>query len=400
MLKPKQTRAGTVPIKFREDRQKWELTIYAQGKRSRSLHDTQAEAEKAWAGHLRQVKRFGTDAAQYSPDELREFSEARRIIPNVDLREAARFYRLHHPEGSRASTVEDARAEFIAAQEGRKLSKRHLSGLKAHVGLFADSFGSDQIRSITGNVVLDWLASLPLDARTVANYHGSLCNFFNWCERRNLVHEAPTKSVHEGDLPRANPKPKGVLSVDQCAAMMAWIDEEAPKYAPWHALQLFAGIRRAEVGRMKWEWLDMERETITLPGWTEGGDRVVKTGDDWVLHDLPPNLWAWLRKYRGKGKIATPGNDTVKDWRSESFPNLKASYPNLDPSSPNLSAIPKWPKNAMRHTFATMMMSLHGDAAKVATWSRHANASQLYKSYVAKLVSREEAGRFVGIVPK
>lgn len=53
----------------------------------------------------------------------------------------------------------------------------------------------------------------------------------------------------------------------------------------------------------------------------------------------------------------------------------------------------------MRHTFCTMLMSLHGDAAKVANWSRHTNASQLYKSYVARLVSREEAGRFIRIVP-
>jgi hypothetical protein len=30
----------------------------------------------------------------------------------------------------------------------------------------------------------------------------------------------------------------------------------------------------------------------------------------------------------------------------------------------------KWPKNAMRHTFCTMLMSLHGDATKVANRSR------------------------------
>jgi integrase len=280
--------------------------------------------------------------------------------------------------------VEEAFDEFIAAQEVRGLSKRHLSGLRHHVGLFAESARQRQIRSITGNAVLDWLASLPLDARTVANYHGSLCNFFNWCERRGLVAKAPTLSIHEGDLPRLKPKPKGVLSVDQCAAMMAWIDCNAPKYAPWHALQLFAGIRRAEVGRMQWSWIDLDARVITLPGWTEGGERVVKTGDDWALHDLPENLWAWLRKHQGDGKIAIPGNDTVEVWRGEEFPKI---------------GIPEWPKNAMRHTFCTMLMSLHGDAAKVATWSRHANASQLYRSYVAKLVSLEEAGRFVGILP-
>lgn len=46
-----------------------------------------------------------------------------------------------------------------------------------------------------------------------------------------------------------------------------------------------------------------------------------------------------------------------------------------------------------------MLMSLHGDASKVANWSRHRNTAQLYRSYVAKLVSREEAERFTGIRP-
>jgi integrase len=379
------TRTGTIPIVYLPDRARWQLTIYAAGKRSRTFHETEAEAQTAWTDHCRKKKRFGTDGATISPDESREFTEARRIIPNVDLRDAARFYLLHHPTGSVASTVADSYAEFIAAQESRGLSKRHLSGLRHHVGLFAESAHTRQIRSITGNAVLDWLAGLPLDARTVSNYYGSLCNFFNWCERRGLVSSAPTASIHEGDLPRLRPKPKTVLTVDQCAAMMAWIDEHAPKYAPWHALQLFAGIRRAEVSRMQWDWIDLEKQIITLPGWTEGGDRVVKTGDDWALHDLPVNLWGWLAKYQDTGKIAVPGNDTVKDWRGTDFPTI---------------GIPSWPKNAMRHSFCTMLMSLHGDAAKVATWSRHTNASQLYKSYVAKLVSREEAERFVEILPQ
>jgi integrase len=385
MGKNDKTRLGTVPIKFRPERRKFELTLYSGGKRSRSLHDTQAEAEKAWASHLRQVKRFGIDGAQLSPDDARELVEARRIIPSVDLRDAARFYLLHHPEGAKRSTVTDAVAEFLAHQAGKRLAPRYLAGLSQRTGAFADVFGDVQVRSITGNVILDWLQGMPHDPRTVKNYSTSIATFFNWCQRRGIISVSPCASIQDSDLPKSAPKPKGVLSVDQCAAMMAWIDVHAPKYAPWHALQLFAGIRRAEVGRMQWEWIDLETRVITLPGWTEGGDRVVKTGDDWALHDLPANLWEWLAKHKDTGKVSVPGSKTVEAWRGTEFFKI---------------GIPKWPQNAMRHTFCTMMMSLHGDAAKVAMWSRHTNASQLYKGYVAKLVSREEAGRFVGILPR
>lgn len=397
MAKLPKTRAGTVPILHLPDRDRWQLTIYADGKRKRTYHETEAEAEKAWKDHCAHLKRFGTNAAQFSPEDLREFAEARRILPGVDLRDAASFYRHHHPEGSTAATVPEAVAAYLEHQGKKSLSRRHSDALKLHCETFALSHALRPVRSITGNEVLEWLQALRVEPRTARNYSGSLAAFFNWCERRGMVALSPAKSIHETDLPKPIPKAKGVLTVDQCAALMDFLAAHYPKYVPWHVLQLFAGIRRAEAGRMTWDMIDLEGKTIRLPGWIEG-ERIVKTGDDWVLHDLPANLWGWLAAFRGEGRIRVPGNETMERIRRDELPELRS--PNLGGSSPNLGAIPAWPKNAMRHTFCTMLMSLHGDAAKVANWSRHTNASQLYKSYVARLVSREEAGRFCGIVPQ
>ena len=93
MSKTPRTRSGTVPILHLPDRDRWQLTIYADGKRKRTYHETEAEAERAWKDHCAHLKRFGTNAAQFSPEDLREFAEARRILPGVDLRDAASFYR-------------------------------------------------------------------------------------------------------------------------------------------------------------------------------------------------------------------------------------------------------------------------------------------------------------------
>lgn len=381
MAKPPKTRSGTIPISYLPDRDRWQLTIHVEGKRKRTFHKSEAEALKAWKAHCDKLRRFGTDGTDFGQAELSEYREAKRIVTGADLRDVAAFWRAHHPEGFESVTVADAARAFLEQQESKSLSKRHLSGLRKHVNAFAMCHAGD-VRSITGNNVLDWLRALRFEPRTVRNYAGSLSAFFAWCRRRGLVTVSPADSIHDADLPQARPKAKGVLTVDQCAALMDYLAAHRPKYVPWHALQLFAGIRRAEVGRLRWDWIDLDAETITLPGWVSG-ERIVKTGDDWVLHDLPANLWAWLRAFPGNGRIKVPGNDTVESMRQDEFPKV---------------GIPVWPKNALRHTFCTMMMSLHGDAAKVATWSRHTNASQLYKSYVAKLVTADEAKRFCSIV--
>jgi integrase len=380
---PQRTRAGTVPIVYLPDRDRWQLTTHSNGKRKRTFYESEKDALTAWSKHCHRVKRFGSGSADYTPEDHAEFREAKRITGGEDLRQVAAFWRAHHPEGQDSTTLPEAASAFLEAQKGKGLSVRHMAALSQHVETFASCFASREVAAISGNDLLDWLRALRFEPRTVRNYAGSLRSFFNWCKRRNLISVSPGDAIHEADLPAARPKAKGVLSVDQCAAMMLYLEMERPKYIPWHVLQLFAGIRRAEVGRLRWDWIDLDAKTITLPGWSEG-KRVVKTGDDWVLHDLPDNLWQWLRAYPGTGKIRVPGNDTVESMRADEFPKL---------------GIPEWPQNAMRHTFCTMLMSLHGDAAKVANWSRHTNTAQLYRSYVAKLVSREEAARFIGIAP-
>lgn len=377
------TRAGTVPIKFRPDRQKWEVTIHHNGKRSRKLYPSETAANKAWSRHCLAVKAHGDNAV--SAEEIREFLEARRIVSQKDLRDVARFYLEHHPKGAESILVSEAWERFKAEKETQGLSDRHLETLRYHVQRFVGDYGGLTVRAVSAAHIREHLLSLGLDARTVKNFRGSLANFFNWCKRRELCEVSPTDGIEDADLPAVRPKSKGVLSVDQSAAMMAHIEANHPELVAWHALQLFAGIRRAEVGRMTWDMIDLERETLTLPGWNADGDRIVKTGDDWVLHDLPANLWEWLRAYRGKDGMTIPTAEEIKELRTVTLPKL--------------FKLPKWPSNCLRHTFATMMMSLHGDAAKVATWSRHTNVAQLYRSYVAKLVSRDEAGRFVGIVP-
>lgn len=378
-------RAGKVPVRFRPDRDRWELSVFAGGKRLRSLHDTEEEAIAEWKRHCRKLERHGTQGESISREEGLEYLEAKRLCGSADLREVARFWRQHHPEGTEDVLASVAWGQFIEEKTSQGLSKRHLDTLRHHGGRFVDLYGAVPLRELTGEVVREYLLSLGVEARTVANIRGSLTNWFAWCRRRKFLEVTPTESIHDADLPAVRPKAKGVLTVDQAEAMMRFLETRFPRFVPWHALQLFGGIRRAEVERIRWEWIDLDRQTITLPGW-DSGERVVKTGDDWVLHGLPDNLFAWLAPHKTEGRVPAPSPELVAEWHGEHFPAL-------DP------AISPWPSNALRHSFATMLLSLHSDAARVAVWMRHSSPAQLYRSYVARLVPVEEAKRFTGILP-
>lgn len=386
-------RLGAVPIQWIESRQRWQLTVYRDGKRTRATFATQEEAKKAWADHTALVARHGLRAADYDAAAHAEYEEAKRLASGADLREVARFWAERRIAGADHITVEEAVKQFQKHKEGLALSARHINGLVQYSAGLADHFAGRKIGSITDNDILTWLLGMQrhYSPRTIKNAKNSIDNFFNWCVRRKMLQESPAAGVAVSDLPVVPPKPISVLTVDQAAAMMAWLAEHRPHFVAWHAIQLFAGIRNAEAGRFRWDWIDLERRIITMPGWATEPDsgsmrRIVKTGDDWALHGLPDNLWAWLRWSKGEGNITRPNTDGVMRLRTKHFPSMHPP-------------IPEWPHNAMRHTFCTMMISLYNDAAKVANWSRHTNTKQLYRSYVAKLVPKEEAERFFGIVP-
>jgi site-specific recombinase XerC len=392
------TKFGKVPVTWLPDRKRWQLSIWKDGKNHRKLFSSKEEASRQWKIHCNRIADFGFASNDYSPSQHLEYQEAKRIVgSHIDLRDVARFFLKMTPAFHGEKSLEEAVAEFLSHKELVGVSDVHSSHMRAHLESLAGSFGQHDIRSVSGEVLLKWLLELKegegMSGRTVKNYFGSIKNFFNWCVRRKFIVISPAAQISVEDLPKVPRNPKEILSVEQCQLVMQWLERNAPEFVVWHALQFFAGIRNAEAGRIRRDSINLQEKTVTLEGWEIRVDgslqRVVKTGDDWVLHDLPENLWPWLQRYLpadAQRSFAVPDENDTTTLRKRFVADL----------APTLSC---WPKNAMRHTFCTMLMSLHGDAAKVANWSRHTNARQLYQSYVAKLVSREIAASYCRILP-
>jgi len=132
---------------------------------------------------------------------------------------------------------------FLADKKGQDLSKVHIADLKAACNRFADAHGAIHVREVDEAMVRRFLLSRQVSARTIRNEKLSLMNFLNYAKRRKWLKEAP--EIHQSDLPKEKKSPKGVLTVEESAGGVAWMEEHRPEYIPWLAVQAFAGIRWA-----------------------------------------------------------------------------------------------------------------------------------------------------------
>ena len=103
-----------------------------------------------------------------------------------------------------------------------------------------------------------------------------------------------------------------------------------------------------------------------------------------AAHRIVPiqlNLAGWLRPYRGmKGPLVPVGaRDKLDRVRKE-------------------AGLARWPKNGLRHSFASYRLAAIGDAPRVAHELGHTSPQMLYSTY-REVVTPEEAERYWKIAP-
>jgi len=86
--------------------------------------------------------------------------------------------------------------------------------------------------------------------------------FFSWCQERGLIDISPAESVRR---PVKEVSRDRVLSDDELIAIWESAEDLGFPYGSAIKLLLLLGQRRDEVGRMRWEHLDLEAGNWTLP---------------------------------------------------------------------------------------------------------------------------------------
>ena len=138
-------------------------------------------------------------------------------------------------------------------------------------------------------------------------------------------------------------------------------------------VEAFAGLRDAEIKRLDWNEIDLARGHIEVKAAKAKSARR-------RLVPIQPNLASWLQPYSGlSGRVVPPAA------RGKLEQVRKAA------------GLKQWPKNGLRHSFASYRLAAIHDAPRVASELGHTSPQMLYSTY-REVVRPEEAERYWNIL--
>ena len=133
---------------------------------------------------------------------------------------------------------------------------------------YCEPLKSKRVDLITSRDIADLVTSLKnTRSRQVAqSVRAALQSFFRWAmERKYVVGEvSPVKGVTCPAAPKKSKRKKRPLSTDEIVKVWNALGDDA--YGKLTKLTILIGVRRQEIGAMRWSELDLDAGVWTIPG--------------------------------------------------------------------------------------------------------------------------------------
>ena len=302
------------------------------------------------------------------PERLQDIKHALDILPaGRTLVDSVKRAWEYSSDISLASTLDEFKEIKKAKHAAGKLCKKEYENICARIKDFKETFKSfDELNPV---VLLAYLKGKGRN-KTVQNWRGTIGEFLKYCVRKDIINKDPLSKIHKDSFIKdETPHKIGILSVEKTTEFMRILEERYPDRVAFYALALFAGIRIAEIPRMKPEYFRFKERQIVFPA------QIGKVKKSWVFEDLPDNLWAWLEAY-------PPANLKALNHKTRTRLGKEHGYP----------------YDFTRHSFSTYHLSLYFDFARTARITR--NSEQTLKDhYFEKLVAKDVAKKYFEILP-
>jgi integrase len=114
------------------------------------------------------------------------------------------------------------------------------------------------VRTITTSELGHWLHDLKLSPQTINDFRSRLAALFHYGEKRSYLERNPVASIDRIKVVDEAPE---IFMPDQIQILL---DKAPADLLPCLALSAFAGLRTAELLRLKWEAVDLQRGLINV----------------------------------------------------------------------------------------------------------------------------------------
>ena len=352
---------------------KFVLDLRAFGK-GRKFFKTRAEAEAEALRQRTLLERHSRALIGLSQREMSDIMAAREKLAQYSetIVDAAEF-RVDYLERVRRCNVTVAQLanEVVEAKRKDGRAPSYVYDLNLKLSRFCRDFGDRPVAAVTVEEIDKWLRDLDYSPKSRADYRANIGVLFSQAERLGMIDRNP---VLRTARPKLVDNPPEIFTVDQLRALLEAARRIAPDVLPMLAIGAFTGLRDAEIKRLDWNEVNLAR------GYVEVKAAKAKSARRRIV-PIQPNLAEWLRPYSGmKGGLVPVGaRDKLDRVRKE-------------------AGLARWPKNGLRHSFASYRLAAIHDAPRVASELGHTSPQMLYSTY-RELVLPEEAERYWKIAP-
>jgi integrase len=389
---------------------KYEVADYTNGKGNRKmrsfsdLKDADKEARRIATllsnGEATAAQIKGKDAAEVGRalEKLRptgasliaacdRYAECFKILGGDRMLEAAKDYARRHPVKRQPHTVKAVAAELVELKRKRGKSNRYIEQLEWMLDKFGETFARD-VATITTAEIQSWLDGMDASARTVKNFRDSANTLFKYAEARGYIARGdnPVTATEKGD------KDSGKrIEIYTPAEVQRLLSATPESFRPLIALQAFAGLRSAEVMRLNWQDIKLERGHIEI------GSHIAKTASRRLV-PITANLAQWLTDYADKkGKVWPSGSGSIFYKTQEATAAATEIKADVEKKIEAMKPV-TWKQNALRHSFISYRVADTADVARVALESGNSPA-MIFANY-RELVTPEDAKTWFAIAPE
>jgi integrase len=365
----------------------YQLAYYAGGRRVQKNFADKSEAKRVAKQILGNLSNDAEAIEAMATPELESLVAARRVLApgyalhvaveehaqaigklgKATLREAVEFFLRHNRADVPRLTLAEVAEQFAASRRQSGCSTHYVTQCRKTMSDLAKAFSGQTLPDLKTAELDAWLGGLSLAAKTKNGMRIILVACGNWAEGRGYLVKGGSPfpaMVRYKETKSAVP----IFTPEQMGSLLAKADDTL---RPFLAIGAFAGLRMAELQRLDWSEINLERGYIMVAA----------------------------SKAKTRQRRLVPISDNLKLWLT---PCKRSIGPVCAHQRPQLAAAALcegfgWAKNGLRHSRISYRLAVLNDTARVALES--GNSPEVIFGHYRELVTPEAAQTWFEVAP-